>query len=160
MQVISGDASRIDELEPLWLALREHHASVTGHWGPLRPPEESWRRRRADHEAMLAEGGVLLLAVDDDGSVLGYAMCEQEEGRSPTWVWPQTFLAIVDFVVLPEARAGGVGARLMEAVEADARERGVAAVDLMVAAPNDVARRFYERHGFRADLVTYRKPLA
>ena len=47
----------------------------------------------------------------------------------------------------------------MEAAEDEARRRGVAALDLMVAAPNEGARRFYERHGFRADLVTYRKPL-
>ena len=53
-----------------------------------------------------------------------------------------------------------MGTQLLEAVEADSRERGVDAVDLMVAAPNETARRFYERHGFRADLVTYRKPLA
>ena len=46
-----------------------------------------------------------------------------------------------------------------DASRIDARERGVDALDLMVAAPNDVARRFYEDHGFRADLVTYRKPL-
>jgi ribosomal protein S18 acetylase RimI-like enzyme len=159
MQVIQGDPSRIEELQPLWLALREHHASVTGHWGPLRPADESWRRRRADHEAILAEGGVLLLAVSDEDELLGYAMCEQEQGGSPTWAWPADFLAIVDLVVLPDHRGRGVGEALLQAAEDEARSRGVAALDLMVAAPNEGARRFYERHDFRADLITYRKPL-
>jgi ribosomal protein S18 acetylase RimI-like enzyme len=158
IEVVRGDESRIDELEPLWLALREHHGSVTEHWGALREPADSWARRRGMYADILAEGGSLHLAVEDD-RVLGHAMCEREEGRSPTWVWPRTFLAVVDFVVLPEARGRGAGALLMEAVEADARGRGVDAVDLMVAAPNASARGFYERHGFRADLVTYRKPL-
>lgn len=156
--ITKGDASRVPELEPLWLALREHHGSVTGHWGPLRSPGESWERRRADHEAILAEGGILFLA-EEDGAVVGFAICEREEGRSPTWEWPRDFLAIVDFVVLPEHRGKGVGERLLEAAEEEARRLGVAALDLNVAAPNEGARRFYERHGFRTDLMTMRKPL-
>ena len=158
-QVVRADASRIPELEPLWRALREHQGSVTGHWGPLRTEAESWARRSATYAAILDEGGSLFLALDD-GRIVGHAVCEREEGGSPTWEWPQSFLAVVDIVVLPEARGTGVGTLLMEAIEADAAERGVAAVDLMVAAPNETARRFYERHGFRADLITYRKPLS
>ena len=45
------------------------------------------------------------------------------------------------------------------AMEAEGRARGVAALDLAVVATNEAARRLYERSGFRADLVTYRKPL-
>jgi ribosomal protein S18 acetylase RimI-like enzyme len=158
IEIIRGDASRVDALEPLWLALREHHGSVTEHWGALREPADSWQRRRQMYVDILAEGGSLHLALDGD-RIVGHAICEREEGRSPTWEWPRSFLAVVDFVVLPEARGQGVGGRLMAAIEADAVERGVDALDLMVAAPNASARRFYERHGFRADLVTYRKPL-
>lgn len=157
--ITRGDASRIDELEPLWLALREHHASVTEHWGPAREPEESWRRRRKDHEAILEEGGVLFLA-EEDGRIVGFAICEREEGGgSPTWPWPPDFLAIVDLVVLPQHRGQGIGEALLAAAEDEARKLGVAALDLNVAAPNESARRFYERHGFRTDLVTMRKPL-
>ncbi len=156
--IIRGDASRIDELERLWLALRDHHASITQHWGALRPPEDSWARRRKNYVDILDEGGVLFIA-QEDGAVVGHAICEVEQGGSPTWEWPQSFMAIVDLVVLPDSRGQGVGEALMRAVEDEARERGVAALDLMVAAPNEVARRFYERIGFRADLLTYRKPL-
>jgi ribosomal protein S18 acetylase RimI-like enzyme len=152
------DASRIAELEPLWLALREHHGSVTPHWGPLRPAHESWAARRGDYEAILTEGGALFLAVDED-AIAGFAICEQEQGGSRTWTWPRDFLAIVDLVVRPGRRGAGIGAALLDAVEEEARRRGVAAIDLMVAGPNEGARRFYERAGFRPDLVTYRKPL-
>lgn len=156
--VSRADASRIDELEPLWLALREHHASVTEHWGPQRAPEESWRRRRRNYVDILAEGGALFVA-EEDGRIVGHAICEREEGGSPTWEWPQDFLAIVDLVVLPGARGKGVGEALLAAVHQEALDRGVATLDLNVAAPNESARRFYEKHGFRADLVIYRKPL-
>lgn len=157
--IVRADASRLDELRPLWLALRAHHGSVTPHWGALRPEQDSWERRRATYAAILAEGGTLLVAEEPGGRLVGLAICEREEGGSPTWEWPRDFLALVDLIVLPDARGGGVGAALLRAVEDEARERGVAAVDINMAAPNDLARRFYERHGYRVDLVTYRKPL-
>jgi ribosomal protein S18 acetylase RimI-like enzyme len=156
-EIVRGDASRIDELKPLWLALREYHGSVT-EWGALRPEDESWQRRRKTYADVLADGGVTFLAVED-GDVVGFALCEQEEGGSPTWEWPQDFLAIVDLIVLPDHRGRGIGEALLNAVEAEARSRGVSALDVNAAAPNELARRFYERNGYRVDLVTYRKPL-
>ena len=156
--VIRAGAERLDELEPSWNALRAHHHAVTPHWGALRDADDSWARRRATYAAILAEGGVLFLAVEDE-RIAGHAICETEHGGSPTWVWLQDVLALVDLVVLPEFRGRGIGAALMAAVEAEGRKRGVAALDLAVVAPNTGARRFYERHGFRADIVTYRKPL-
>jgi hypothetical protein len=56
-EIVRGDASRIDRLQPLWLALREHHGSVTPEWGALRPAGESWARRRTTYADILAEDG-------------------------------------------------------------------------------------------------------
>jgi ribosomal protein S18 acetylase RimI-like enzyme len=142
----------------LWLALREYHGSVTPDWGALRPAAESWALRRQTYADILAEDGALFLAVED-AAVVGFALCEREEGGSPTWQWPLDFLSIVDLVVLPTHRGRGVGEALLRAVEDEARTREVAAIDINAAAPNAAARRFYERHGYRVDLVTYRKPL-
>ena len=129
-ELIRGDASRIDELEPLWLALREHHGSVTPAWGALHPAGESWAMRSESYRELMA-----------------------------TWQWPASFLAIVDLIVLPGHRREGIGVALLNAIEDEARSRGLDAVDINAAAPNEEARRFYERHGYRLDLVTYRKPL-
>ena len=156
-EIIRGDASHIDALEPLWNAMREHHASLDDQPAPVRDREDSWTRRREHYVGILDEGGALFLAMDD-GDIVGHAICEQEEGGgSPTWSGPPSFLALVDLSVLPDRRRDGIGERLMEAVEAEARERGVAALDLMVAGPNEGARRFYERLGFRPAMVNYRK---
>jgi ribosomal protein S18 acetylase RimI-like enzyme len=157
-EIVRADASRVDDLHPLWLELRSHQGAVTREWGPLRSSGEGWARRSATYRDILDEGGTLLLAVDG-AELVGYAICEVEQGGSPTWAWPKDFLAIVDLVVAESGRRGGVGSALMEAIEDEARERGVDALDVMSAAPNEAARRFYEKHGFRADLVTYRKPL-
>jgi ribosomal protein S18 acetylase RimI-like enzyme len=157
-QIVRADASRIDDARPLWLALREYHGSITEHWGALRPADDSWARRRRNYEDILAEGGAMFLA-EEEGRVVGLAVCEREEGGSPTWEWPRDMLLVIDIIVLPEARRRGVGEALMAEVEREARERGVAALDLMVAAPNQAALRFYEKHGFRTDLLVLRKPL-
>ncbi len=57
--------------------------------------------------------------------------------------------------VEPGWQARGVGSALL----AHAKERRPDGFDLWTFQRNEGARRFYERHGFRADLVTYRKPL-
>ncbi len=158
-QIVRADASRIDDVQPLWFALRDHHASITPENWEVRSREASWEKRRQTYLDVLEEGGALFFAEDDDGKPVGLALCEREEGGSPTWAWPKDFFAIIDFIVLPDERGQGVGKALMDAVEAEARERGVAALDLMVLETNDVARRFYERYGFEAQLRTYRKRL-
>jgi GNAT superfamily N-acetyltransferase len=157
VEVVRVGADRIDECERLYAALWEHHGSITPEWGPLRPFADAWARRRKTYEDVVGEGGMLWFALVGD-DVVGLALCEQEEGRSPTWRWPASFVAVIDLVVLPDARGTGAGGALMAAVEAEARERGVDALDLMSVAQNPAVG-FYEKLGFRTDLVTMRKPL-
>jgi ribosomal protein S18 acetylase RimI-like enzyme len=158
-EIVRGDATRIGELHELWLALREHQGADTEHWGPLRPADEGWAMRSRVYAEILDEGGTLFLAVEG-GEIAGFAICEREEGGgSPTWTWPADFYAIVDLVVAADRRGQGIGDALMAAIENEARALGVAALDVNAAAPNRRAARFYEKHGFRVDLVTYRRPL-
>jgi ribosomal protein S18 acetylase RimI-like enzyme len=158
IEIVRGDATRIDELRAVFLSLRDHHHELTPDWGPVRDDEDAWGRRRRTYEAILAEGGSLHLALGGD-RVVGLAICEVHPNESATWPAPDGALAIVDFALLPAARGTGAGSRPMEAVEADARERGLGMLDLMVVDANAGARRFYERHGFRPAIVNYRKRL-
>ena len=159
VEIRRGGKDDIDGLEPLWLELRSHQGSVTASWGPLRPAASGWAQRRRDFNNIIDEGGVVFLAVSASDGVVGYLIGEQESWSSPTWQWPSSFLAIVEIVVAESHRGSGAGRALMEAAESEARSRGVDALDLMVAGPNTLARSFYEAAGFRADLITYRKPL-
>jgi ribosomal protein S18 acetylase RimI-like enzyme len=158
IEVLRADDTDVEALRPLWQALRGHHHAVAPAFGPLRPEPDGWEMRARDYRDILAEGGALFVARDGE-RLVGMAICEHDEGRSATWPYPRAFLHVVDLVVLPEARGERVGERLMEAAEAEARARGYEAVDLMVAGPNDGARRFYERLGYAPDLVVYRKRL-
>lgn len=58
--------------------------------------------------------------------------------------------AVLDEIFVAE-RDHGVGSLLLEHVLADGKRRGLARVFLETEAPNERVRRFYERHGFRAD---------
>ncbi|HLM48915.1 MAG TPA: GNAT family N-acetyltransferase [Solirubrobacteraceae bacterium] len=57
-----------------------------------------------------------------------------------------------DLFVAGPARRHGVGAALLAAAVARARERGCRRIELDVDAANAPARALYEAHGFRADL--------
>ena len=139
-------ATALDELRPLWLTMKNWHGSVAPDLAPLRDDEDSWRRRRANYvEWLRKEGTLILVARDDDGRPLGYAVA-QRCGESPTWRELEDAIQIADLAVLPEARRGGIGRALIEAV----RERsGRRTVRLLVVAANADARAFYAALGFQ-----------
>lgn len=61
--------------------------------------------------------------------------------------------------VAAEARGQGVGSKLLEAILAEAGQRGLASVRLDVIDKNPRARALYERKGFKARGTTYLGPL-
>lgn len=67
---------------------------------------------------------------------------------------------LVAMFVVPEARGLGVGTCLVDAVVADARERGFDRVMLHVVESNAAAHRCYVRYGFRPTGVTMPLPHA
>ena len=58
-----------------------------------------------------------------------------------------------DLMIADEAREAGVGKRLLDAAIEWLREQGMPRVVLWTAAPNDVARRLFERSGFRPTMI-------
>src|SRR4029453_18000965 len=86
---------------------------------------------------------LIFLAFNEDDPV-GAAVCFT--GFSTFAAKP--LINIHDFVVLPATRGKGVGRRLLEAVEAKARELGCCKLTLEVMDNNDRALRAYEAAGF------------
>jgi GNAT superfamily N-acetyltransferase len=100
--------------------------------------------RRVLRDALRAPdtADVFLIAEDDAGEPLGfvYAVTERD------FFTGEPYLHVSE---LATARSGdGVGALLMAAAEARARERGYRFVTLNVVHENAAARRFYERRGY------------
>ncbi len=140
-------SERLDELEPLWRALYEHHAEVGGQVSPVRGYPETWRRRRATYEGWLSAGEAVLLLAQRDGRALGYAMVRPGDGPA-TWDLGERGVTIETLSVLPSERGEGVGHALIEAAVEYAREVGAELLDVGLVHTNDGARRFYEREGF------------
>ena len=71
---------------------------------------------------------------------------------------PTGAIYLQDLYVAPDARGAGLGARLIEAVYADADRRGVTRVHWLTEAGNASARRLYDRVGVDSGFVSYASP--
>jgi GNAT superfamily N-acetyltransferase len=145
----------IDELRPLWLALRDRHGAVMPDLGPVRDDDDSWRVRRSDYEKWLAKPGAFVVVARRDGRVIGYAMVQSDHEESATWRGRRSGLwgFIESLSVAPNARGEGVGALLLAAVRNEAAREGFDQLSVGAVSGNAGAIRFYERHGFAHDAV-------
>lgn len=95
------------------------------------------------------------VAVDEDAKVCGIAMVSLRPellSREPS--------AHLEALAVADGYEGkGVGARLLEAAEEDARQQGAKSLTLHVFAVNARARRLYEKAGFEGELMRYIKDL-
>lgn len=67
---------------------------------------------------------------------------------------------ILEFIVSSHSRGGGVGSKLLEAMEDHFRKRGCAYIHLQeVFAPNSSARSFYAKRGYTDRFIEMIKPL-
>jgi ribosomal protein S18 acetylase RimI-like enzyme len=153
---------RLDELEPVYRALYEHHVAVST-WKPApeRGSDVAWQRRRGRWEATLKSPDGVGLVAQRDGRVVGALIGEIEKPAegSDTYVVPDSTAHVHDVAVLPEAQGAGVGRALMERFEQLLRERGVESYGLEVMAGNDAARDFYEKLGLELAQLTLYKVL-
>lgn len=149
--VVSVPKDRLDHLQPVWLALYEHHTALTPHLRDREVPfEQAWKSRREIEKQWLAsEPESFILAVQDTGRYVGYAFVRVRPGAGFAASWrasdPLAELAIL--VVLPELRGQGVGSMLLDAVEARLRALMIEDMTIGVITTNTKAMRLYERRG-------------
>jgi GNAT superfamily N-acetyltransferase len=105
----------------------------------------------------LSRDDAAILVAELEGGVVGYAFVRVE---------PESFVDalaaaawIHDIYVDELARGRRVGALLMDAAVEAARGLGASSVMLSVAAPNEGARRMFERQGFRLTMQEMRMEL-
>ena len=103
--------------------------------------------------AALQDPGRLLLAAVRDGEVVGHLSGSMS---GPTAMRPVGSATLMALYVRPEHRRARVGARLVDAFLAWAREGGAAHAEVTASAGNADGIRFYEREEFRPQAVTLR----
>ena len=151
--ITRAGAEALDRLRPLWLHLHHHHQRVGGErLGPYVDDDASWAARRELYAGFFAAGGFAMLA-EQDGALAGYAMVavktSAETELDDTWVSGSRVAEIETLVVAPEARGGGVGSALLDAVDAELAAAGIEDVLIAAFVTNLDAIRLYERRGFR-----------
>lgn len=85
---------------------------------------------------------ISFFVAEDDGLVRGYVSGGKNELGSGE---------VAAIYVDPEHWRRGLGTRLIEHFEAHGRERGWSTMQIRVIAENDVARSFYEKHGYEVE---------
>ena len=157
MRIVRAGVERIDDLQPLWESLHEHHATVAPHLeqlGPVRRPDQSWAVRRELYEEWLAEPDAFVLLAEVNREAIGYALVHLR-GPEETWATGDRIGVLETLAVLPDERGRGVGTALFERIYAELRALGVRELQVAVISKNAEALRFYERHGLLPFTVSY-----
>ena len=157
MQIVRVGSERIDDLQPLWESLHEHHATIAPHLtelGPVRAARDSWAVRRALYEEWLAEPDAFILMAESDGQAVGYALVHLR-GPEETWATGERIGVLETLAVLPGERGRGIGGALFERMYEELHALGVREVQVAVIAKNAEALRFYERQGLLRFTVSF-----
>ncbi len=104
----------------------------------------------------------MLIARDEQGVAKGYAMVrvrEPDDEILDTWEAGDHVAELETLVVSTSARGGGIGSALLDRVAAEVRGLGIGDLGVGVLAGNDDARRLYESHGFRPQMLHLRREL-
>lgn len=86
MTIVKGGAERIDDLEPIWKALQDHHVALTPSLAGLerRLPDDSWAAARRSYAEWLRDPDTFLLIAEQAGRPVGYALVTLGK---PYWGW-------------------------------------------------------------------------
>ena len=151
MATVTAGRERLDEVEPLFRAMHEHHRAGRPRAVAVRPfrsGEEAWERRREHYRALLDSGRGHLRLAQEGERVIGYAVVSEIGGQAAL-VTGARMAELESLSVLPGERGAGVGRALMAAVHELVRGLGIEDLMLYVMDGNDEAMRFYERFGMR-----------
>lgn len=143
----------MDELQPVWRSLYEHHLALTPHLADRAQPfEVAWQARQrieAEWRARGEELFVLTAEAESEPDYVGYALVRIRSGSdfAASWSASERLAELVILAVLPQWRGQGVGSALLDTVEARLREMDVQDMVISVVTTNDDAMRLYRRRG-------------
>ena len=129
-------AADVETMERIWVAAGREA------WAHILQPETLARLAPPERLRESPEEGALVLVVERDGQVVGFAdACADGSGDA----------VVRAFYTHPSVWGLGAGRTLMDALLARLRADGFAAARLWTAAANHRPRRFYEDAGWRPD---------
>jgi len=149
--VVPVPQDRLDDLQPVWCALYEHHTALSPHLRDREVPfDQAWEsRREIERQWFAAEPDSFVLAAQNTDRYVGYAFVRVRPGAgfAASWTASDPLAELAILVVLPEMRGQGIGSMLLDAVETRLRELGIEDMLIGVITTNTDAMRLYERRG-------------
>lgn len=151
VRIVKAGVERVDDLEPLWRSLVEHHTAVDPKPNgiAIRSPDDAWSYRRAEYLAWLSEPDAFVLIAQTDGRPVAYALVHFHDVADDHWVTRDRWAELESLAVLPEHRGSGIGGSLMDRVHEELRALGIRELVMGVVSTNEPALRFYARYGYR-----------
>ena len=99
---------------------------------------------------------MLHLALQAD-RLVGYAFTVLHDGTDDTFQLAPRYAELYTLAVAPDARGGGIGTALLDAVDATLDELGITSLTVAVMTDNEAAIRLYRRRGLvPAELILMR----
>ncbi|MGN6557515.1 MAG: GNAT family N-acetyltransferase [Solirubrobacterales bacterium] len=156
MRVYRAGPERLNDIEPLWKEMHEHHATISSYLGETRSPEESWERRRERYREWLSDddGFLLIAEIEGDGPV-GYGVVHFEPG-SEVWRTGDLIAKVQTLCVLPEHRGLAVGSALIEAGRSILKPLGIREASFSCMVTNEEAIAMFESFGVQRTMVSFR----
>ncbi len=150
-------AHEVEELADLWGALHQQHTVTTPHLADIISAvslEESWRRRRAQYVAWLADPDTMAILAESGGDLAGYAMVTIRENAQGSWDRGERVAVVQTFAIDPEYTGTGVGSKLLEEVRRQLAGMNVRDIEFSALATASEDIRFLEEEGFRPFVTT------
>lgn len=143
-QLTRGDVGLLRQLNALFAQVFEDPASYAA-----APPDDAYVER------VLARDHVIVLAAVADGAVIGglvaYELEKLERARSEVYIY--------DLAVAAPHRRRGIATRLIERLQALARERGAWVVFVQADRGDDPAIALYGKLGVREEVLHFDLPV-
>jgi ribosomal protein S18 acetylase RimI-like enzyme len=97
---------------------------------------------------LLVEPANCVVVAEANGSVVGYLFA-QEVKREENWLRPAAHIFILEHIAVAAAhQRKGIGHKLIVRFFAEAKRRGIGRAEVVCWNFNDVATRFFQKHGF------------
>ena len=145
-----GGRRDLEQIQGLWLALRELQAKTDAR---LVPSKDAAQIAREHREMILADPRTGFFVAEERSEILAF-LHAQIEANDPNYD-PPKLGRIVDVIVREDRRREGIGTRLLEYCKEWFDSHGLIKYRVTLSIHSPEAQRFFERHGVRALEVTH-----
>lgn len=133
-----------------------HRQHVKGQGNIYRPCEHPYSED--EYEELLKNPKNMAFCAEEEGIVVGYASMVLKEVQAPQLI-SRKIAYVNELIVAPGKRHGGIGRKLMEAMESEAKEQGAVEMQLMVWEFNTGGLEFYQSLGMKTQRRILEKKL-